>query len=383
MDFFDPKEDVLEVKLTPWGRHKLSKGGFRPTWYAFFDEGILYNSNFARTASAPGGESQNNIQDRILNNTPSLKPLNVTEGIQTAITRRNEAIQKIFGTEIAFTSPGQLDPGEGMSQEELQAREDLALSKLGEVTIAGGEMVELSSDPLFMDPSVVYDREELEYTTSRMANLQEPLGTSKISSDKNPAFHVAMRLGEIVDSSQGFSGSLDAIRGTASIPQVNIKVRYTTYVNQIPDYSVDMGTNADFFTTEPENNNNLESVTTDILSNGMYLIVEKGELVLGIEEKNTDFHKENFDIEVFLSSSVADIETEQLKFDTPGIAPYTSENVQYYLNIDSDNEISSDILQKANIQDFTALGPDPGSGIVSTRQYFIKDLYSPEEDICD
>lgn len=383
MDFFDPKEDVLEVKLTPWGRHKLSKGGFRPTWYAFFDEGILYNSNFARTASAPGGESQNNIQDRILNNTPSLKPLNVTEGIQTAITRRNEAIQKIFGTEIAFTGPGQLDSGAGMDQAALQSREVNIAGALGQVNIAGGEMVELSSDPLFMDPSVVYDREELEYATSRMANLQEPLGTSKISSDKNPAFHVAMRLGEIVDSSQGFTGSLDAIRGTASIPQVNIKVRYTTYVNQIPDYSVDMGTNADFFTTEPENNNNLESVTTDILSNGMYLIVEKGELVLGIEEKNTDFHKENFDIEVFLSSSVADIETEQLKFDTPGIAPYTSENVQYYLNIDSDNEISSDILQKANIQDFTALGPDPGSGIVSTRQYFIKDLYSPEEDICD
>jgi len=37
MEFFNKKEEVLEVKLTPYGRYKLSKGLLRPTYYAFFD----------------------------------------------------------------------------------------------------------------------------------------------------------------------------------------------------------------------------------------------------------------------------------------------------------------------------------------------------------
>ncbi len=380
MDFFDPKEDVLEVKLTPWGRYKLSKGGFRPVWYAFFDEGILYNSEWAGFE-----EPQNNIHDRIMDDTPRLKPLNVTDGIQTAITRRNEAIQKIFGTQIALAAgaPAPHPDAEHMTQEELQAREADVEENLSEVTIAGAEMFELSSDPLFMEPGDVYNREELQYTTNKMKALENPLGTSKLSSDKNPAWAVKTYLGEISSSLSYFSGSTDVVGDVQLIPQINIVARYNTYAAKIPEYSADMGTDADFFQTEATNTHNLEAVTTDILPDGTYLVIEKGELVLGIEEKNADFYKENFDIEVMLSSSAHTIDTKHLKFNNSTNPVYSQDDVQYYLTLNADNEIGSDILQKANIQDFTALGSSEGAGTISTRQYFVKDLYSPEEDLCE
>ena len=46
MEFFDRKKDVLDVKLTSYGRHLLSKGRLKPVYYAFFDDDIIYDSNF-------------------------------------------------------------------------------------------------------------------------------------------------------------------------------------------------------------------------------------------------------------------------------------------------------------------------------------------------
>ena len=38
MKFFDPKEDVMDLKLTQYGKHLLSKGRLIPKYYAFFDQ---------------------------------------------------------------------------------------------------------------------------------------------------------------------------------------------------------------------------------------------------------------------------------------------------------------------------------------------------------
>ena len=47
MEFFDKKEDVIDLQLTQFGRHMLSKGKFKPVFYSFFDDNILYNSSKA------------------------------------------------------------------------------------------------------------------------------------------------------------------------------------------------------------------------------------------------------------------------------------------------------------------------------------------------
>ena len=35
MEFFDQKEEVIDVQLTQFGKHLLSKGRFKPEYYAF------------------------------------------------------------------------------------------------------------------------------------------------------------------------------------------------------------------------------------------------------------------------------------------------------------------------------------------------------------
>ena len=38
MEFFNKKEDVIDLQLTQYGRHLLSKGQFNPVYYSFFDD---------------------------------------------------------------------------------------------------------------------------------------------------------------------------------------------------------------------------------------------------------------------------------------------------------------------------------------------------------
>ena len=68
MLFFDKKEEVLDIKLTPHGRKLLSEGTFKPVYYAFFDDNILYDGNYASIS-----EAQNNIDSRIRDNAPQPK----------------------------------------------------------------------------------------------------------------------------------------------------------------------------------------------------------------------------------------------------------------------------------------------------------------------
>ncbi len=82
MSFFDSKEEVINIELTSYGKYLLSRGKFKPYYYAFFDDDILYDALYANVT-----ESQNAIQERILNETPSLKPQNRFVGTEKTISR--------------------------------------------------------------------------------------------------------------------------------------------------------------------------------------------------------------------------------------------------------------------------------------------------------
>ena len=66
--FFNQKEEVLQIELTPYGKHKLSNGEMRPEYYAFYDDSILYDGKLGGIV-----ENQNAIVERI-ENTPQLTP---------------------------------------------------------------------------------------------------------------------------------------------------------------------------------------------------------------------------------------------------------------------------------------------------------------------
>ena len=69
MTFFDKKQDVLKIELTPYGRSLLSNGKLMPKYYAFVDDDIVYD-----ISTIGGTEEQSAIKNRILNETPRLRP---------------------------------------------------------------------------------------------------------------------------------------------------------------------------------------------------------------------------------------------------------------------------------------------------------------------
>jgi hypothetical protein len=68
--FFNKKEEVIDIELTPYGRHKFSLGEFYPQYYSFYDYDILYEGSYGGIT-----ETQNNIVTRIKSGTPYIKTL--------------------------------------------------------------------------------------------------------------------------------------------------------------------------------------------------------------------------------------------------------------------------------------------------------------------
>ena len=78
MSFFNQKEEVIDIQLTQFGKNSLSRGVFKPVFYRFFDDDILYNLE-----KANGKEHQNDTENRILKETPRLKTPHLTTGVET------------------------------------------------------------------------------------------------------------------------------------------------------------------------------------------------------------------------------------------------------------------------------------------------------------
>lgn len=60
MAFLDEKENVLEVELTSYGKRLLADGKFKPTYYSFHDEHVMYDSAYSGQV-----ETQNSASIRI------------------------------------------------------------------------------------------------------------------------------------------------------------------------------------------------------------------------------------------------------------------------------------------------------------------------------
>ena len=78
MSFFNQKEEVIDIQLTQFGKNSLSRGVFKPVFYRFFDDDILYNLEKGNSK-----EHQNDTENRILKETPRLKTPHLTTGVET------------------------------------------------------------------------------------------------------------------------------------------------------------------------------------------------------------------------------------------------------------------------------------------------------------
>ena len=86
MAFLDRKEQVLDTQLTQYGKRLLSKGKFKPAYYAFYDDDIIYDPNWAGL-----DEEQNEAEDRIKE---AVRPevQYVFSGIESKIKEQNKTI---------------------------------------------------------------------------------------------------------------------------------------------------------------------------------------------------------------------------------------------------------------------------------------------------
>lgn len=98
--FFDSKQEVIDFELTPHGKRLLSKGKFKPSYYSFSDEGIIYDNSYADILS----ENQNNIETRIQDETPTLKVIPLSYGIERDIKEKGNIIEKLLIDKLSLLS---------------------------------------------------------------------------------------------------------------------------------------------------------------------------------------------------------------------------------------------------------------------------------------
>jgi len=294
MRFLDPKEEVYKIKITPWGKYLLTQGKFNPTYYAFFDDDIIYDSSYLENAGN-SNEAQNNIKDRILDDTPRFEGQTSFQGSETTLFSKFP-------------------------------------NKLDEMFPGISEKIDDAS----------YNINSAESPTNNYY-LQKPLAKSGNNSQTAPFFSINMLTGAIIDAKVdgvGASGYF-AQKGdgpTAFINQVNYEIKDEILIDTTPDTTITP-------TRVIEPDELFDSFY--VFKDGTRMSYNKKELFLKLEEGNTEFLKENFDIEVFEITEITGSDgtikesLNRLSFVQEG-ETVNKNNVEYYFNILTDNQIDSE-----------------------------------------
>ena len=288
MSFFNKKTDVISVELTQYGKHLLSIGKFKPAYYDFFDNDVLYDGQYGGIS-----EARNNIQNRIKNETPYLKPQYLFYGIETKL--KEQIKQK--------------------HQLESDAR-------------ARGKKI--NANISFQQPE-----DKIYFTSS-------PLGTSNLS-DKYPIFNVYAYESQIISSSMNKILNNSLLR----IPQIVMQDSKYEIVSDVAGEDELIPENYTMGSNFAENSEIIFKDRTSIK-------VNKNHILLEFHETNIKEISDNFEIELFeITSSLKGQETyKQLYFTDSSTDPEhimeDSTLVDYYFNIKADNEIDTNSLNKVN-----------------------------------
>lgn len=85
---YDDKQQVLEFQMTQHGKRMYAKGLFKPEYYSFSDDGVIYDSNYAFFE-----EDINDAEDRILNYTPVLEVVSNKSGVETSFKELKQVVE--------------------------------------------------------------------------------------------------------------------------------------------------------------------------------------------------------------------------------------------------------------------------------------------------
>jgi len=279
MAFFNKKQDVLDIELTSYGKQLLSRGLFNPVYYAFSDDGILYDQKWMSGSTST--EAQSDVEFRIQEETPRPKPQNRRTGSERAIFNH-----LTYNPNYVKTL---LDIFEFANVEELW---DQSIKLNLNVNFAESEKM-----------------------------LENTLGVKSYFNNYNPAWNLLLYHGEI-KTTTAFYQKNDI---TTIVPQVNIALNDTVY-KMDASYKDPLATLAlsgeateimyTYNDVANATSNSIFSVSTQDTLESLFfkefstdegnIFVIKDFVFLSLEEQNVDFTKDNFFIEVFEVTTTSD-----------------------------------------------------------------------------
>jgi len=317
--FLDKKEQVYDLKLTSYGRYTLSIGTFKPKYYGFFDDNVLYDSRYARIATLEGGvsggaEPQNNVNKRIKQETPYLESLVLFRDVGVTV---------------------ETEEGESLN------------------------VLDVNITPTKMTPD------------ADVFKFNAMIGDAYLDGETNdavPAWRVLMLQSNISSSyyrtdstlnlpSEGNSGYAPGVLVNSVVPQINIQATYTLKVED-----------ADF-NYDAEDSRDLLDDSIEFADNKVIRLKSEDPLVY-FDEVNTQLLTENFEVEVFevlsgalegyynptlqrryFEKKIPQIENGFMVSETPienEIQNLTTASVEYYFDVLKDSAVD----QNAACQNF-------------------------------
>jgi len=305
MEFFNKKQDVLDIELTSYGKQLLSRGLFKPTYYAFSDDGVLYDQKWM--TGTLSSEQQSYIETRIQEDTPRIKTQNRKVGTERGIYNLNFNLGNTVGNVNTL-----MELFEVSSVSELQTL-----------------LYKHNVSPQFAESEKL---------------LENTLGTKSNFNNYNPAWNLLLYNGDIQDSTSYYSKN-DI---TVNVPQINITLQDTVY-RMDSEYEP---------TQILPQVKNIQSKLEDAPYEELYFesfSVEDGQIFiikdfifLSLEEQNVNFTKDNFTVEVYevTTKSESDDGEEEL---TKMLLDQNTENfwlglmVDDVFHIEVDDEIDAQI----------------------------------------
>lgn len=89
MTFFNTKEEVLDIELTQYGKMLLSKGKWKPVYYEFYDDDVIYDYSYV-----PGSPEETNTQAiQRIKETPRPKAQYMFDGAETRLKEYKEQLR--------------------------------------------------------------------------------------------------------------------------------------------------------------------------------------------------------------------------------------------------------------------------------------------------
>jgi len=298
MSFFDLKEEVMDLQLTQHGKNLLSRGKFSPSFYAFFDDDIIYDASYAGV-----NEIQNKAEDRIQNKSVRPRAQYVFKGIEENISKLTLSDNTATDNFATFD----LDPN-------VENEYCLGLP-------IGDSSLSSEAAPAW----------NMEFLHGKIDSLSDFLSTSAVTPVQIPQLNVSVEYKTYITSADSETGEIKK----DYIPE-NLRVLAD---QELAESSLGEG----------------EDVMTTI-SDAVLQVIPDFSLI-DIFEENSDYEVENFDIEVFVLEENEDsnnntIQTQkQLSFyglsDTND--PLDNNYVEYYFNLEVDKDIPDDYFCAAQI----------------------------------